>query len=81
MREELGIKLTDFALFSIKDFKDRKEFTYIKRIELNLAKIKLTEGQKLRWFNQQEIQKIQLAYDFNAILDHFYTMREELYDN
>jgi 8-oxo-dGTP diphosphatase len=72
MKEELGLDLERFDLFSIKEFRDRMEYTFWKRANLDINALTQTEGQALRWFDREELSKIPLAYGFNQILTAFF---------
>jgi 8-oxo-dGTP diphosphatase len=72
MKEEMGLELDGFRLFCVRDFQDRVEYTYWKRAELNIDEITLTEGQRLRWFTQEESQRTVLACGFNKIVEDFF---------
>ena len=72
MREEMGISLKNFQLFSAIEFDDRVEYTFWKSENLDIDKIRLTEGQCLRWFTQDEVYETVLAYGFNRIMDNFF---------
>ena len=75
MKEELGLELKGFAFFSIAEFADRIEYTYWKKIDLDIAKLKLTEGQRLKWFTREEIARTELACGFNQIIEDFFEKR------
>ena len=75
MKEELGLELKGFAFFSIAEFADRIEYTYWKRIDLDITKLKLTEGQRLKWFAREEIARTELACGFNEIIEDFFEKR------
>ena len=72
MKEEMNLDLKDSQLFCEKEFDDRIEYTYWKHANLNINKIKLLEGQRLKWFTRQEAASTNLAYGFNEILEEFY---------
>jgi 8-oxo-dGTP diphosphatase len=72
MKEEMGLDLEGFELFSLKEFSDRLEYTFWKRADLNIEDIILQEGQRLRWFTEQEAGATELAYGFNEIVADFY---------
>ena len=74
MKEEIGLNLEEFQLFSVKTFSDRIEYTYWKRANLNIADIYLTEGQCLKWFSRQEARETDLCYGFNEIVEEFFEM-------
>lgn len=73
MREEMGIELEDFQLFSEVEFDDRIEYTFWKQEDLDINKISLTEGQYLRWFTEDEAHNTVLAYGFNRIITDFFS--------
>jgi 8-oxo-dGTP diphosphatase len=72
MREELGIELKDFQLLSVNEFDDRIEYTFWKEENLDINAIRLTEGQCLRWFTEEELCETTLAYGFNQIITDFF---------
>jgi 8-oxo-dGTP diphosphatase len=72
MREEMGIELKGFQLFSSIEFDDRIEYTFWKSENLDIDSIRLTEGQRLKWFTQEEVYKTVLAYGFNRIMADFF---------
>ena len=72
MKEEMDLDLKDFQLLCKKEFDDRIEYTYWKKANLNIDKINLLEGQRLKWFTRQEAASTNLAYGFNEILEEFY---------
>jgi 8-oxo-dGTP diphosphatase len=72
MKEEMGLDLEGFDLFSVREFTDRVEHTFWKRTVLNIDEISLQEGQGLKWFTEQEARATTLAYGFNEIVADFY---------
>ncbi len=72
MKEEMDLDLKKFQLLCVKEFDDRIEYTFWKHANLDINKIKLMEGQCLKWFTQQEAAIIKLAYGFNEIVKEFY---------
>jgi len=72
MKEEMGIELEEFSLFCVREFVDRIEYTYWKEENLELEEIRLTEGQDLRWFSEQEAAGTALALGFNEIVAEFF---------
>lgn len=77
IREEIGLELCDFELFEMREFPDRLEHTFWKRLNLEIEKTVLTEGQRLRWFNRGEVESTELAFGFNETIADFY--RRQLY--
>jgi 8-oxo-dGTP diphosphatase len=72
MKEEMDLELEDFQLLSVMEFTDRIEYTFWKKANLNIEKINLLEGQKLKWFTESEVKNTILAYGFNEIVDDFF---------
>jgi 8-oxo-dGTP diphosphatase len=75
MKEEMGLDLAGFELFSVKEFSDRIEHTFWKAADLNIDEISLQEGQCLKWFSEKEAEATPLAYGFNEIVAGFYAKR------
>lgn len=76
MKEEMNIDLEDFHFLCRKEFTDRTEYTFWKEIELKIEEINLMEGQRLKWFTQDEAAETELAYGFNEIVEEFYHFRK-----
>ncbi|GIV46363.1 MAG: DNA mismatch repair protein MutT [Ignavibacterium sp.] len=73
MLEELGLKsLSDFRLFKIYTSDNLTDFIFWKRINLNPNEILLTEGQSLKYFSFDEIQKTKLAFNYNKVIEEFF---------
>jgi 8-oxo-dGTP diphosphatase len=72
MKEEMGLDLQGFELFSVKEFSDRIEYTFWEAADLNVDEISLQEGQCLRWFSEEKAKATALAYGFNEIVADFY---------
>jgi 8-oxo-dGTP diphosphatase len=72
MKEELEIELKMPTLFNVYDMDDRIEYTFWMETNFDISKINLHEGQKLKWFAQQEILNTELAFNFKEILLDFF---------
>ncbi len=72
-KEEIDFELKDFQFLCEKDFDDRFEFTYWKKVNFEIEKINLMEGQKLQWFSREQATKTELAYGFNEIVEEFFS--------
>jgi hypothetical protein len=55
------------------EFTDRIEYTFWKKSNFDIEFITLHEGQRLKWFDQEEVEKTDLALGFNKILLSFFT--------
>ncbi len=71
MKEEINLDLEEFQLFSVIEFVDRMEYTFWKKADLDIKRIQLNEGQRLKWFTENEAKNTELAYGFNEILEDF----------
>ena len=71
MKEEIGLDIEGFKIFSIIKFEDRTEFTFWKKENLDISQIKLMEGQCLKWFTEEELRKMKLANGFNQVIKKF----------
>ncbi|MBU0986490.1 MAG: NUDIX hydrolase [Proteobacteria bacterium] len=72
MKEEMDLDLEEFQLLSVMEFVDRIEYTFWKKLNLDIQNINLHEGQKLKWFTEFEVKNTKLAYGFNEIVDDFF---------
>jgi 8-oxo-dGTP diphosphatase len=72
MKEELGLDLEGVEPFSVMEFEDRTEYVFWKGMNLAIDRIRLTEGQRLRWFSRTEAEGTPLAFGFNDVLAAFF---------
>lgn len=73
MHEELGIlDLGYIDLFKIITSEKITDYIFWKRLDLDLNKIDLKEGQALEYFDLKKIQEIELAFNYNKVLEEFY---------
>ncbi len=77
MKEEMGLDITPFHRFRVTEFPDRTEYTFWKRANLDIRAIRLTEGQRLKWFSRKEAESVELAFGFNRIVDEFFKSRPD----
>ena len=75
MKEEINLDLKKFNLFSVKEFPDRVEYTFWREIDLKIEDIELNEGQDLRFFSKNELEKMSLAFNFKIIIANFFKNR------
>lgn len=74
INEELGIEdLGDLDLFKILTTENITHYIFWKRKDLNPAKIVLTEGQRLEYFNFSRIKKTEMAFGFTKTLMDFFS--------
>jgi 8-oxo-dGTP diphosphatase len=72
MKEEMDLDLEEFQLLSVMEFIDRVEYTFWKKLNLDIQNINLHEGQQLKWFTESEVKNTTLAYGFNEIVGDFF---------
>jgi 8-oxo-dGTP diphosphatase len=72
MKEEMGLEIEGIAPFSVVPFDDRTEYVFWKKMNFSVHSIRLTEGQRLRWFSRDEVERTPLAFGFNRILSAFF---------
>ena len=72
MKEEMGLDIEGFQLFSVMKFADRTEYTFWKKANLGIDNIQLTEGQRLKWFTENEAKNTELASGFNEVVEDFF---------
>ena len=72
MKEEMDLDIGGFQLFSVTEFDDRVEHVFWMKLGLDIKKIALTEGQRLRWFSEKDAGTTELAYGFNQIVEDFF---------
>lgn len=74
MNEELGLTdLGEIQLFKIITSENITDYIFWKRLDLNISEIDLQEGQRVEYFNLDKIRKTKLAFNYNDVLDEFYS--------
>ena len=74
MMEEMSIKdLGEIQLFKIITSEKNTDYIFWKRLALNTSEIDLQEGQRVEYFNLDRIRKTKLAFNYNDVLDEFYS--------
>jgi len=74
MNEELELmSLGVINLFKIITSEEITDYIYWKKIDLNPAEINLKEGQRIEYFNLEKIKKTKLAFNYNDVIEDFYT--------
>jgi len=75
MLEEIEFDLDDPQLFKIYEMEDRVEYTFWKQADLDIHALPLHEGQAMKWFSLEDIQKLadnRIAFNFKPVLLDFY---------
>jgi 8-oxo-dGTP diphosphatase len=74
MMEEMSIKnLGEINLFKILKTENLTDNIFWKRLNLNPKVIDLKEGQRIEYFNLERIRKTKLAFNYNQVLESFYS--------
>lgn len=75
IQEEIGRDIENLQTFNVYDLEDRIEYTFWEKADLDITRITLTEGQRLRWFTEEEIKNIpkeKIAFNFKQIILQFF---------
>ena len=72
MLEEIELDLGEINFFRSFDLGDRIDYAFWKKIDLEISKINLHEGQRLGYFSKAEIDNMEIAFQGNRILDAFF---------
>lgn len=75
MQEEIGHTIHHPVLFRVYEFPERTDYVFWSRAEFDLRSIKLTEGQRLRWFSHEEIiatRENSFAFGFKKVVIDFF---------
>lgn len=73
MKEELDLdNLNEINLFKIYKSENLTDFIFWKRLDLNIDEITVKEGQKIQYFNLNEIRKMKLAFNYNQVIEEFF---------
>ena len=74
MLEEMSINnLGEIKLFKILTSENITDNVFWKRLDLNPKEIDLNEGQRIEYFNLKRIRKTKLAFNYNDVLESFYS--------
>ncbi|MGD1700239.1 NUDIX hydrolase [Dapis sp. BLCC M229] len=73
IKEEIEIELGNIKFFQKYNVYEREHYIFWKKIDLELTQIKLNEGQRLAYFSKDELDKYQLAFQCNDILNDFFS--------
>lgn len=74
MMEEMSINnLGEIKLFKIITSENLTDNIFWKRLDLNTEVIDLKEGQRIEYFNLERIRKTKLAFNYNEVLESFYS--------
>lgn len=73
MHEELGLQnLGTINLFRIFTSENLTDYVFWKRMDINPEEIDLKEGQRIQFFNINQIRLMKLAFNYNQVLEEFF---------
>jgi len=73
MKEEMEISdLGEIKLFNIFTSENLTDYVFWKNIDINSEEINLHEGQKIKFFNREQIKNIKMAFNYNEVLEKFF---------
>jgi 8-oxo-dGTP diphosphatase len=72
MIEELELDLGEITLFREYHHEAFDEYVFLKKINLNPDTLPLHEGQRIAYFNQDEVFQLPLAYSYRLVLKDFF---------
>lgn len=71
MQEEMELDLKDFEVFRVYNRPENIETVFHKKLDLDVDKINLHEGQKIQYFSVEELLSMDLAFHGNQIIKDF----------
>lgn len=73
IKEEMEIdNLGEIKLFNVFTTENITDYIFWKRMDIIPEEINLHEGQIIKYFNREQIKNIQLAFNYNFVLDEFF---------
>lgn len=76
MMEEMNLELDKIEFFKKYERNNLTDCIFWSRMNLDVNKIKLNEGQKVQYFSRQEINDLNLAFNYNEVLEEFFDFIE-----
>lgn len=73
MMEEIETDVHHCTLLKVYDFPDRYEHIFFMQMDVEAGSITLHEGQCLRWFSEEELQGLPIAFGFDLVLDDYFS--------
>ena len=75
IREEIEFEVQTPSLFKVHEGQEGAIYMFWQRAEIDIARTPLHEGQRLKWFSRQEIERMptdEFAFGFRELLLEFY---------
>lgn len=73
MMEEIETDVQLCTLLKVYDFPDRYEHIFFMHMDADAGSITLHEGQCLRWFSEQDLLELPIAFGFDLVLDDYFS--------
>lgn len=70
--EELEVELGEVNFFKSYFWEECDEHIFWTRLDLDISQIQLQEGQKLAYFNREELTQLEFASHYDQILSEFF---------
>ncbi len=78
IKEEIGLDILHPQFFQIFRHDNLTHYVFWEQADFEISAITLTEGQRLRWFSEQEINEMpdaELAFGFKEVVLNFFKAR------
>jgi 8-oxo-dGTP diphosphatase len=75
VKEEIGKTIEKLNFYKKYNMKDKIQYTYWEKANIDIEQTTLTEGQKLKWFTEEEIKKLpeeKIAFGFKRVIIEFF---------
>lgn len=72
IKEEIELDLKDFKIFKVFDWDKKQQTVFYKELDINTKNIVLHEGQEVKYFNKDELGKMDLANTSNIVIREFF---------
>lgn len=68
VREEIGIDIRKPSLFLVRDHQRTRQYIFSACLQLDPAKLKLTEGIAVRWFKAIELPSLNIGFNYRDVI-------------
>jgi len=72
IKEEIEMVLKNFKLFKVFNWRNKQQIVFYKTLNINPEDINLHEGQAIKYFNKNELLKMDLANTSTQVLEEFF---------
>lgn len=78
--EEMELETNEINFFKSYFWEECDEHIFWTQLNLDISQVKLHEGQRLAYFNREEIECLEFASHYYQILCEFFESREKIYE-